>query len=210
MHADRFNFRHILAGFLSATLWAGGLSGCGNLAQSRNSGSTPASPSSASETAVSASGTVHSTLAPEAATQRVEQAIAQNLPREIGIPLQSVSCPPQKTLEPGKVFDCHAQIAQGRFPVRVTVKDDTGNLNFKTRQILHLSRAENQLQQSIKQRDKLDVKADCGAKVKLFQKVGETFNCKLKTPTGQVGSATITAISEEGKVDARWKLLPEN
>lgn len=205
MKAYRFNFRHISVIFLITTLSLGGLSGCGNLARRSIQGHNSVPASSITETTASAPN-----LAPAEATKQVESAIAQNLPKEIGVPLKSVSCPPQEALKPGKVFDCKAQIDQGSFPVRVTVKDDTGSLNFKTKQILRLSAAETQLQQSIKQREKLDVKADCGAKVQLFQKVGEKFNCELKTPTGKAGSATITAISEEGKVDAQWKLQPGN
>lgn len=137
---------------------------------------------------------------------KVEQAIAQNLPKEIGVPIQSVSCPDQVLLAAGTSFDCDAKIAQGRFPVKVTVKDAQGNLNFRTKQILLLSEAETKLQQSIKKSEKLDVKADCGGKVKLFKKVGEKFQCKLKTTDGKTGTATITPISEEGKVDAKWKI----
>ncbi|WP_421654663.1 DUF4333 domain-containing protein [Leptothermofonsia sp. ETS-13] len=143
---------------------------------------------------------------PLKATEQVEQAIAHNLPKEIGVPIQSVSCPDEIALETGKVFDCKAQIPQGNFPVKVTVKDAQGTLNFRTRRILLLSEAETQLQQSIKKREGIDIKANCGGKVKPFKRIGERVQCKLTQSDGKTGTATITVISEEGKVDAKWKL----
>ncbi|UBF29751.1 hypothetical protein K9N68_27095 [Kovacikia minuta CCNUW1] len=86
------------------------------------------------------------------------------------------------------------------------MKDAQGHLNFKTKQLLLLSEAEALLQQSIKKSKGVDVTADCGEKVRLFTKVGDRFDCKLTNPKGKPGTATITVISEEGKVDAKWNL----
>jgi hypothetical protein len=139
-------------------------------------------------------------------TQEVEQAIANDLPKEIGVPIKSVDCPNQKKLVPDQVFDCKAAIEPGSFLVRVTVKDAKGHLNFKTKRLLVLSEAEKLLQQSIKKSQNIEVKADCGDKVRLFKKVGDRFDCKLSNPSGKIGTATITVVNEEGKVDAKWKL----
>lgn len=139
-------------------------------------------------------------------TQAVEQAIAQDLPREIGVPVKSATCPQQQNLEVGQVFDCKVEIEQGAFLVRVTVKDAKGHLNFKTKQLLVLSEAEKLLQQSIKKNQGIDIKANCSGKVRVFQKVGDRIDCKLTQPDGKTGTATITVVSEEGKVDAKWKL----
>jgi hypothetical protein len=139
-------------------------------------------------------------------TEQLERAIAQDLPQEIGVPIQSVTCPHQEKLEAGKTFNCTAKISPGTFPVEVTVKNPNGQITLKTKQILILTEAEKLLQQSIQQRTGTTVQADCGGKVKLFQKVGEKFQCKLATASGKKGTATITVTKSEGKVDATWKL----
>jgi len=139
-------------------------------------------------------------------TQEVEKAITRNLSKEIGVPLKSASCPNQQTLTAGQVFECKAKIEQGSFLVKVTVKDPNGQLNFRTKQLLVLSEAEKLLQQSIKKSKGIDIKADCGDKVRLFTKVGDRFDCKLIDPNGKKGTATITVINEEGKVDAKWRM----
>ncbi len=193
--------RLISIGVLLTVLTTGLTSGCSNLVRLPTQVETA--------TKVDSSGVTGASVTrnePVKAAEQVEQAIAQNLPREIGVPIQSVSCPDGVILEAGKVFDCKAQIPQGNFPIRVTVKDAQGTLNFRTQGILLLSEAETQLQQSIKKREGMDIKADCGDKVKPFKKVGERFQCKLTRPDGKTGTATITVISEEGKVDAKWKL----
>jgi hypothetical protein len=145
---------------------------------------------------------------PQETTRRLEQAITQYLPQEIGLPIQSVTCPAQTILIPGNVFDCDVKITEGTFPVKVTVKNAEGQVTLKTRQILLLPAAEAKLQQSIKQREGLEMKANCGGKVKIVKKVGETFQCKLTGSSGKTGSATMTVTSREGKVDAKWK-IPE-
>ncbi len=139
-------------------------------------------------------------------TKRLEQAIAQYLPNELGVPIQSVSCPARSMLIAGNVFDCQAKIAEGSFPVKVTVKNAEGQVTLKTQQILRLSEAEAKLQQSIKQREGREMKANCGGKVKIVKKAGETFQCKLTDSSGKVGTATMTVTSKEGKVDAKWKI----
>lgn len=139
-------------------------------------------------------------------TEQLERAIAQDLPQEIGVPIQSVTCPRQEKLETGKIFTCTAKISPGTFLVEVTVKNSNGQITLKTKQILILTEAQKLLQQSIQQRMGTTVQADCGGKVKLFQKVGEKFQCKLTTASGKKGTATITVTKPEGKVDATWKL----
>lgn len=140
--------------------------------------------------------------------KRLELAIAQYLPQELGVPIQSVSCPAPTIVIPGNVFDCKAKITEGTFPVKVTVKNAEGQVTLKTQQILLLSEAEAKLQQSIKQREGREMKANCGGKVKIVKKVGETFQCKLTDSSGKTGTATMTVTSKEGKVDANWK-IPE-
>ncbi len=173
-----------------------GVVGCsGKQSPMENNAAVQVSPSSAA-------------ASPTVSTQtQVEQAIAAYLPKEVGVPLQSVACPPTVKLEVGKVFACNVKIAEGTFPVNVTVKDASGLLTLKTRQILLLPEAEKELQESIKKRDRIDVKANCGnRKVKIPQKIGETFQCKLTGKDGKKGTATLTVTSKEGKVDAKWQI----
>ena len=176
------------------------LNACSGSPVSTNSGSVKETPSP------SPTATQPSPESQSKATQEVEQAIANDLPREIGVPVKSVECPNQPKLVPDQVFDCKAVIEPGSFLVRVTVKDAKGHLNFKTKRLLVLSEAEKLLQQSIKKSQNIEVKANCGGKVRLFKQVGDRFDCKLTNPDGKSGTATITVVSEEGKVDAKWKL----
>lgn len=140
-------------------------------------------------------------------TTAIEKALTSNLSKQLGVPVKSVTCPSQEKLAAGLSFDCNAEIAEGTFPVNVTMKDTQGRFSLKTRQLVLLARVESLLQDAIKQQNKLDVKANCGdGKVKFFQKVGETFTCKLTNPSGKMGSATVTITSEEGNVDAKWSV----
>lgn len=140
-------------------------------------------------------------------TAAIEKALVSNLSKQLDVPVKSVSCPSQEKISAGLSFDCKAEIAEGTFPVNVTMKDTQGQFSLKTRQIVLLTRVETLLQDAIKQQNKLDVKADCGeGKVKFFQKAGENFTCKLTNPNGKTGSATVTITSEEGNVDAKWSV----
>jgi hypothetical protein len=65
-------------------------------------------------------------------TAKAENAIAQGISQQTGAQGVSVDCPKQVKIQAGSTFYCRAKAADGRqAPVRVTQKDDKGNINWK-------------------------------------------------------------------------------
>ena len=65
-------------------------------------------------------------------TTKAESAIAQGIMQQTGAQGVTVNCPNDVPIEAGKQFECQAKAADGRQGrVRVTQKDDKGNINWK-------------------------------------------------------------------------------
>lgn len=207
----RYSFDWVNPGFLvfAACLSIGlsiGLSSCsGPSATSVTASPTPTQ--SEPQASPSIAPTMPSPSATSAQINRnLEQILTGELTKQLGgVAIGAVTCPAQAKFTAGTVFDCQAQISNGTFPVTVTIQDDKGNFTFKTKQIAMLPKIESFLQQGIKDKSGVDVKANCGGKVLLIKQSGQTVECKLIDPAGKPGSATVT-IKDENNVDAKWKL----
>jgi Domain of unknown function (DUF4333) len=65
-------------------------------------------------------------------TDRAEKAIAQGITQQTGAQGVSVTCPDDVKVKAGSQFYCQAKAADGRHGrVRVTQKDDKGNIDWK-------------------------------------------------------------------------------
>ncbi|MCS6812093.1 MAG: DUF4333 domain-containing protein [Cyanobacteria bacterium] len=139
-------------------------------------------------------------------TKKLESAASDLVAKEIGAEVKSFSCPNVEKLEAGKTFDCDTEIAAGSFPVTVTLSDDQGAFNVQTKNLLILKKAENLLKDGIKQRNDLDVTADCGQDFYIFKQVGDTYECKLSSTDGKSGVAVLKVTDVEGGVDISYSL----
>ncbi len=188
-----------------------GLSSCGG--DSSTSGSSP-SPAASDQKSPAASPAAEikspEPKKPEGPkselTKKLESSASGLVTKEIGSELKSFSCPNIDKIEAGKKFDCDAEIADGAFPVAVTLNDDKGSFNVQTKNLLILNKAETLLKDGIKQRNQLDVTADCGKDFYIFKAIGETYKCKLKSADGKSGEAVLKVTDLEGGVDISYKL----
>lgn len=138
-------------------------------------------------------------------TQKLETGLQGELSKQLGdIPIQAINCPSLEKVEAGKVFDCEATIAEGKFPVTVTLTNTEGGVQLKTKQLVVLSKVETWLQQGIKEKSGLDYKAKCNGKIVLIQPSAQTVACTLTDTNGQSKVATVT-IKDENNIKAKWE-----
>lgn len=65
-------------------------------------------------------------------TNKAESAIAQGITQQTGAQGVTVNCPSDVKVQAGGQFYCQAKASDGRqAPVKVTQKDDKGNINWK-------------------------------------------------------------------------------
>ncbi|BAZ53944.1 hypothetical protein NIES4103_66280 [Nostoc sp. NIES-4103] len=145
--------------------------------------------------------------------QRVEAAIQKQLfaPNSALADVKSLSCPNEIVVIANSTFACKATAPQGTFKVLVTIKNAQGDMDFNTNGLLMLPVAEQFIQDTIKQKHKIDVAADCGSKqskIRLFKQVGESFKCDVTQLGNKIGGATITVEDENGQIKANWKIKP--
>jgi hypothetical protein len=107
-------------------------------------------------------------------------------------------------VEAGTNLNCTLTIAEGTFPATVTFTDAAGKFTVNSKNFLSLPAVEQKLVESIKSQNQVDVKADCGGKVKLFKNVGESFECKITQPDGKTDTATATVTTLEGDVGLKY------
>jgi hypothetical protein len=138
-------------------------------------------------------------------TRALEAGLQTELSKQLkGTAIQAINCPAIAIVEVGKVFDCEVTIAEGKFPVAITMTNPDGGLQMKTKQLVDLTKVETLLQQNIKEKDGIDYKVDCGRKVLLVQPTEQTIECKLTDQTGTSKKATVT-IKDETNIKARWE-----
>lgn len=208
------SWRERTIALLLAISTAGGLSSC--------SGDSPAASNSASPAPVAPAPTAPTQPASPAATpvpsptstapatskanltQMMESGLQGELSKQLeNIPVQAISCPNVEKIEPGKGFECWATIAEGTFPISVTITNAEGGVQLKTKQLVVLSKVEAWLQQGIKEKSDIAYQADCPGKVLLVTSE-QTVTCKLTDPNGGTKTATVT-IKDESNIRARWE-----
>jgi hypothetical protein len=137
-------------------------------------------------------------------TQILESGLQGELSKQLeNTPIQAISCPNIEKIEPGKGFECWATIAEGTFPINVTMTSAEGGVQLKTKQLVVLSKVEAWLQQGIKEKSDMNYQADCPGKILLVTSE-QTLTCKLTDPNGGTKTATVT-IKDESNIRARWE-----
>ena len=131
-------------------------------------------------------------------TKAVESEIVNVLSPKIPSPITAANCPNVGKVETGTTLNCTATIAEGTFPVVVTFTGADANISPK--KLLNLSAIEQKVVESIKSQNQIDVKADCGGKVKVFEDIGDSFVCKVTQPDGKTGTADVVVKTLEGGI----------
>lgn len=169
-------------------------------ASSPTTSSTPAS----SPTTSSAPATSPTTSSATQSTnvKKAEEALKRLYTEKAGVPIDSVTCPENAELKPGGSFECQATAQNVKFAIQVKMETKEGQFDSKTKGLLLLSKIEDLLQKTVKEKANLDVTADCGGKIRAA-KTGDSFTCKVKNKEGQTRDATVTVNDEQGNINVK-------
>lgn len=134
---------------------------------------------------------------------KAEAALKSLYTEQVGLAIESVTCPEDANFQTGSIFECQA-IAQGvKFGIEIQVENDEGRFDSKVKgRLLNLSKVEDLLQKAFKDKAKLDVTADCGGKRRV-SKSGDIFTCKVTDQQGQVRKAQVTVKDEQGNFNVK-------
>jgi len=142
-----------------------------------------------------------------AAVKTFEKRLRGELIKKAGIKVQTVSCPAEVNVATQDSFTCEATAEGKTFQIAVNPQNDTkqdkNELRWNTIGVLVLPKLEQTIQKGIQQQFRLDVKANCGGKVRLV-KPGDTFQCQVTDGRGQSRAIKVRVDDDRGNVT--WKL----
>jgi len=94
---------------------------------------------------------------------KAEKTLKSLYREQIGLPIESISCPESASFKDGTTFDCQATAQGVKFAIQV--ENNQGRFNSKVKgQLLNLTKVEDLLEKTFRERANLDVTADCGGK----------------------------------------------
>ncbi|MBL1174387.1 DUF4333 domain-containing protein [Pantanalinema sp. GBBB05] len=131
--------------------------------------------------------------------QKTEDKLRQEFAKTKDFTVQAINCPTNLAFQAGKSYECQVTSDAGIFIVVLQMTDAKGDFRWNTKGLLLLSKLEQYIQQTIKQRGAGDVRVDCGGKARVA-KPGEAFQCKVTNAQGQTRSAKVTVKDEQGGV----------
>lgn len=132
--------------------------------------------------------------------RKMEQALQGLYRRQLGLPVDSVNCPNNVNLRAGGSFECRARAQGVNFGIQVKMEDNQGKFDSRTRGLLVLSKIEDLIQRTIKEKAGMNVTANCGNKLRAAVP-GDTFNCQVKDPKGQTRNAQVKVKDELGNIN---------
>lgn len=184
------NSKQILCSLLVALGSTAVLAGCQSTPSPSN---TPASNTPTTSSSTASSGNI----------KKAETALQGLYSKQSGVAIDSVKCPENANLKAGGTFECQAKAQGVNFGIQVKMENDQGKFDSKTSGLLILTKIEELLQKSIKEKAKVDVTADCGGKKLRAAKAGDTFTCQVKDTKGQSKAATVTVKDENGNISVK-------
>ena len=134
-----------------------------------------------------------------------EEVDLRGRPRAGGPDPDSVACPTEpRTAKPNDEFECVVVPKEGgKLTVKVTQKDDQGNINWsvaKTEGLLDLSKVEESVKQGLKAQANADATVTCGGRWKGAKK-GDTFDCEAKTAAGETVTIMVNVSDDNGNIE---------
>ena len=134
---------------------------------------------------------------------KAEAALKNIYTQQIGVPIESVTCPENANFKAGSTFECEAKAQGVNFGIQVKMENEQGKFNTNIKGLLlNLSKIEDKLQATLKEKAGTDVTADCGGKLRAA-KTGDTFTCQLKNKEGQTRNVQITVKNEKGELNVK-------
>ena len=135
-------------------------------------------------------------------SKKAEGAIAEMLKSAGGIDAK-VTCPTGVKIKQGATFDCTADVGGAPAKVRVTQKDDAGNVSFEVVEgVVVGAKVEAAIAANLKENGITATAVSCGAAVR--PSVPGTFTCTAQAE--QPLTIEVTIKNQVGTID--WKLLP--
>lgn len=135
--------------------------------------------------------------------KQVETGLQRLYSQQTGVSIESIKCPENAQLTTGSTFECQAKAQGINFGIQVKMENDQGKLDTMTNGLLILTKIEQLLQKSIKERANIEVTADCGNPKIRPLKAGEVFTCEVKDQQGQAKKATVTVKDEKGNISVK-------
>jgi hypothetical protein len=139
------------------------------------------------------------------ATRSLESRLRTVVAEAIQLAVESVDCPAETEAKAGNRFDCQMVVDGQTFTVVVERTDAEGQFRWNTKGLLQLAKLEQFLQQELKEKRALEVKAQCEGEVRVAQP-NETFECQVTDVQGNSRPVQVTVKDEQGKVDIQ---IPE-
>jgi hypothetical protein len=142
----------------------------------------------------------------------IGKSITSGVASQAGIEIASVSCPQEtRAAKAGDTFECVATPKiGGKLTIKVTQKDDKGNIDWSLEKIeglMSLEKVEAAVAKGIKDQTQADVTVSCGGKFRA-EKAGDTFDCQAAAADGTKSTVTVTEKDAEGNVSWAIKGQP--
>jgi hypothetical protein len=185
---------------LSTSPATGSSSGLSTAPSAGNSPALSTAPSAENSPALSTSPAT-STPTTGSNIRKLETALQRFYTERAGVTLESVTCPDNANLKTGGAFECKATAQGVNFGIQININNE-GKIDPKIKGLLILTKIEEFLQQTFKEKAKVDVTADCGGKLRAV-KTGDTFTCKVTNKEGQTRNVTLTVKNEQGQIDVK-------
>lgn len=135
--------------------------------------------------------------------KKVETALKRLYSQQTGVAIESVKCPENANLKAGGAFECQATAQGINFGIQIKMENDQGKFDSKTSGLLILTKIEDLLRKSIKEKANIEVTVDCGSQKLRPLKSGDAFTCEVKDQKGQSRTATITVKDEQGNISVK-------
>lgn len=132
--------------------------------------------------------------------KKMEQSLQALYRRQLGLPLDSVNCPNNINIRAGSSFECRARAQGVNFGIQVKMEDNQGKFDSRTRGLLVVSKIEELIQRTVKEKAGMNVTANCGSKLRAAIP-GDTFSCQVKNPQGQTRNAQVNVKDELGNIN---------
>lgn len=138
----------------------------------------------------------------------IKTAITDGLKTQLGLEVASVSCPDSREIKAADTFECIATPKMGgRLTMKVTQKDDEGNIGWelgKIEGLIDLGLLEGVIKDGVKEQDGLDVTVSCGGKFRATEP-GKSFECTASDAEENKWQVEVLMKDPEGNVS--YKVL---
>lgn len=134
--------------------------------------------------------------------RRAEAALRQLYTRQAGVPIDAINCPNNANFRAGGTFECQAKAQGVNFKIQVKMEDDQGKFDSYTKGLLILTKIEDLIKKTVKERANINVTADCGGKVRPAIP-GNVFTCQVRNRQGETSTAQVTVKDERGNINVK-------